>query len=72
MNCEIEVCRLCGTPDQDKQSDHIRECYKIAQDKLSRGQFHPRLESYEMDRLQRGSNPICSNISKCRDRRQKD
>lgn len=66
---EIDKCVLCGCPDRDKRTDHLREVYKSSQDKLSRYQYHPRLTQEEMGRLQRGSNPVCSNMFKCRQRR---
>lgn len=63
---EEDVCRLCGTPDQDKRSDHLRHCSKIAQSKLDPSMFRPRYLSYEeMNALHRGWNPICSNRRKC-------
>jgi len=34
-----EFCALCGSPDNDKDSDHLRHCYKLAQDKLSSDMF---------------------------------
>lgn len=65
---EIEVCTLCGSPDRDKQSDHLREVYKITNEKLDKGQYHPHLFYDEMIKLQRGGNPVCSNMRKCRER----
>jgi hypothetical protein len=62
---EENVCVLCGSPDRDKKSDHLRECYKTTQDKLDVGMFHPHLTQDEMGALQRGFNPICSNRKKC-------
>lgn len=69
MNKEIEVCALCGTPDQDKATDHLRECYKKNQGTLDRSMFKPILSYEERSRLQKGFNPICSNLKKCRKRR---
>ncbi|KKN36695.1 hypothetical protein LCGC14_0770830 [marine sediment metagenome] len=65
---EMDKCILCKTPDNDKKSDHLRHCYKIAQDKLDQSMYKPRLFYAELNRLQRGGNPICSNRTKCRDR----
>ncbi len=63
-----EVCALCGSPDRDLKSDHLRHCYKDKQDRLSPTMFKPRLFYTELNALQDGTNPICSNRNKCRDR----
>ena len=61
-----DTCILCGREDQSLKSDHLRECYKISQDKLDNSQFKPRMYYWEMNRLQHGANIICSNRNKCR------
>jgi len=66
---EQDVCVFCGSPDRDKKTDHLRQVYKLSQDRLDIRQYHPRLYSYELDKLQLGSSSVCSNIRKCRDRR---
>jgi len=67
-----DVCALCGSKDNDKRNDHLRECYKLAQDKLDYHQYKPHLFQTEMDTLQRGSNVICSNMRLCRTRRKQE
>lgn len=67
-NEKADVCILCGSHDMDLKTDHLRECYKVSQDKLDAGTYRPVLFYDEMSRLQRGFNIICSNRSKCRKR----
>ena len=62
------TCALCGSIDHDKESDHLLYAVKITQDKFDKQHFSPRLWSSEMSALQRGSNDLCSNRSKCRQR----
>ena len=66
---EEDICKLCGSPDLDKASDHLRTCYKISQDKLDSSMFKPRSIMYdEMIILERGFNTICNNRHKCIER----
>lgn len=60
-----DVCRLCGSPDRDKPSDHLRTVYKF-QDQLHQGYFKPR--RLPLWRLEKGENRICSNRRKCEER----
>lgn len=64
----VEKCILCESSDNDLRSDHIREVYKINKDKLCNSQYHPRLFQDEMSKLISGSNPVCNNRVKCRER----
>lgn len=64
----MDKCVLCGSIDNDLKSDHLRECYKESQDRLSPDMFRPRLFYDEMGTLQHGFNTICSNRKKCRER----
>lgn len=61
-----DTCVLCGRKDQNLRSDHLRECYKMAQDLLAQDQYTPVLTYDEMGKLQLGSNIICTNRKKCR------
>lgn len=65
---EPEFCKLCGSPDNNKEHDSLRHCYKVSQDLLSNEMFKPRLFQEEMNTLERGENPICSNRKLCRQR----
>lgn len=61
-----EACKLCGRTDQNLKTDHLRECYKIGQNILSKSQYRPVLFYDEINTLQMGSNIICNNRKKCR------
>ena len=65
---EPEFCTICGSKDRDKEHDHLRHCYKVSQDLLSNTMFKPQLIQEEMNTLERGENPICSNRTLCRKR----
>jgi len=70
MSDEYEVCKICGLPDRDIKSNHLREVYYFKnQDKFDRSLFVPRLNFLETSRLLSGSNSICSNRTICRKER---
>lgn len=71
MATEKDKCALCGTEDQGKKTDHLRELFKMSYFKLDRGCFCPRLFEGEVRRLQHGFSSVCSNRNLCRNRQTK-
>lgn len=64
-------CVLCGSPDRDMKSDHLRQVWwSKAQERLHPSYFMPVLTYDEKYILRQGENHVCASRRACR-RRQK-